>query len=125
MRKVSGCLVFSGRKILLVRRTNGGWGLPKGGVEEHLTKRGNALKELFEEAGAVAELLPDFTAKYKAIKRGERQHITVYGARLAHLFNEYPEEGKRTRRLFRLDAAKQWLHRSTHELIQKYEKEYL
>lgn len=77
----SGGVVIFGNAILLLRKYNGDWVLPKGRVEpgEHLEKAG--LREVYEEAGVRAELiryLDKIEYEYRNIKREETICKTVH-----------------------------------------------
>ncbi|WP_294472081.1 NUDIX hydrolase [uncultured Intestinimonas sp.] len=49
--------LFQGDAILLVQERDGRWALPGGWVDENLSVRSNAVKEVLEEAGLEAEAL--------------------------------------------------------------------
>ena len=49
--------LFQGDAILLVQARDGRWALPGGWVDENLSVRSNAVKEVLEEAGLEAEAL--------------------------------------------------------------------
>ena len=77
----SGGVVIFGNAILLLRKYNGDWVLPKGRVEpgEHLEKAG--LREVYEEAGVRAEIiryLDKVEYQYRNIKKEEVIHKTVH-----------------------------------------------
>lgn len=57
MKEISaGGVVFNSDKILLLRKFNGGWVLPKGHVKKGETFSQTALREVREESGIKAEL---------------------------------------------------------------------
>jgi 8-oxo-dGTP pyrophosphatase MutT (NUDIX family) len=102
VRKSSGAVVFyidgfDRVQIMLVRSTSGNsWCFPKGGIEDHLNSRTNAIKEVYEEAGVIGDL-GETLLRYKYKKGGVRQHVTLYAMELAHELNEYPEAHMRSR----------------------------
>lgn len=53
----SGGVVVFDKSILLLRKFNGDWVLPKGRVEQNEELADAALREVFEEAGARAEII--------------------------------------------------------------------
>ncbi len=59
MKKVesAGGVVFYKNSVLLLKKRNGYWVLPKGHVELGETENEAALREVEEEAGVVAEIL--------------------------------------------------------------------
>ncbi len=70
MEKVrsAGGVVFYKNKILLLRKRNGYWVLPKGHIEDGENKREAALREVKEEASVdaiILEYLDDIEYKFK------------------------------------------------------------
>lgn len=53
----SGGVVFLGKKVLLLRKINGDWVLPKGKIEAGETPDQTAVREVFEETGIHAEVV--------------------------------------------------------------------
>ncbi|KXG74939.1 NUDIX hydrolase [Thermotalea metallivorans] len=53
----SGGVVIFGNAILLLRKYNGDWVLPKGKVEEDEDTSAAAVREVFEEGGVKAEVV--------------------------------------------------------------------
>ncbi|RKD33402.1 NUDIX hydrolase [Thermohalobacter berrensis] len=53
----SGGVVVFGNAILLLRKYNGDWVLPKGKVEEGETLRQTAAREVYEEGGVKAKII--------------------------------------------------------------------
>lgn len=52
----AGGVVFLGKKVLLLRKINGDWVLPKGKIEAGETPDQTAVREVFEETGIHAEI---------------------------------------------------------------------
>lgn len=59
MKKIysSGGVVFLGNSILMLRKINGDWVLPKGKLEKEETSEEAALREVREETGVKATIL--------------------------------------------------------------------
>lgn len=77
----SGGVVVFGNTILLLRKFNGDWVLPKGRVEDGESTRTAALREVYEESGVKGEIikyLGKINYKYKNIKRDEIVLKTVH-----------------------------------------------
>lgn len=53
----AGGVVFLGKKVLLLRKINGDWVLPKGKIELGETPNVTAVREVFEETGIHAEVV--------------------------------------------------------------------
>lgn len=58
MSRVAGVVMWdtSGKRILIMRRSNGNWDIPKGMVEDGEAPRAAAIRETFEETGINALL---------------------------------------------------------------------
>lgn len=77
----AGGVVIFGNTILLLRKFNGDWVLPKGRVEKREEIRDAALREVFEESGVKAEInkyigMVHYT--YKNLKGNETVYKTVH-----------------------------------------------
>ncbi len=84
-------------KVLLVKSTNGrNWIFPKGGVEPELSKRENALKEAWEEAGVIG-IPSDKIGKYTFVKGGVVQIVHMYEMQVVAELDVYPEVERRER----------------------------
>lgn len=75
-----GVVVFC-NTILLLRKFNGDWVLPKGRVEKNEDIRDTALREVFEESGVKGEIvkylgMAHYT--YKNLKENETVYKTVH-----------------------------------------------
>ncbi len=70
------------REYLLLHYAAGHWDLPKGKIEKGETKEQAALRELEEETGLAARILPGFEQTFgywfKGYQEGELTHKTVY-----------------------------------------------
>lgn len=58
--KSCGIVVFNDGKVLMIHQNVGHWGLPKGHVEEGETEEETAIREVFEETGISADIIPGF-----------------------------------------------------------------
>lgn len=82
MREISsGGVVVFGNTILLLRKFNGDWVLPKGRIEEGESTETAALREVFEESGVKGEIikyLGNINYKYKNIIKDKMVTKTVH-----------------------------------------------
>lgn len=78
----SGGVVVFGNAILLLKKYNGDWVLPKGKVEEGEEKSDAALREVFEESGIKADIVKYLGEIHYTYKENwdenRRVHKTVY-----------------------------------------------
>lgn len=77
----SGGVVIFGNTILLLRKFNGDWVLPKGRVEKGEKIRDAALREVLEESGVKAELgeyIGKANYKYRNLKANKMVSKTVH-----------------------------------------------
>lgn len=94
-------------EILMIKTKHANnWGLPKGGLEEHLSLVDSALKEADEEAGAVGtpeEKIGE--SEYVKGSTGRRQHVTWFLMRVTKLKTSYMEVNTRDRKWFPIEKA--------------------
>lgn len=77
----SGGVVVFGNTILLLKKYNGDWVLPKGRLEKDESISMAALREVFEESGVKAEILEyigEINYRYKNLRRNETVFKTVH-----------------------------------------------
>lgn len=77
----SGGVVIFGNAILLLKKFNGDWVLPKGRVEKNESLKNAALREVLEESGVKAEIIRYIGMvhyKYKNLKEDEMVYKTVH-----------------------------------------------
>ncbi|MCF6465548.1 NUDIX hydrolase [Clostridium sp. Cult2] len=77
----AGGVVIFGNAILLLKKFNGDWVLPKGRVEKDENIREAAIREVFEESGVKAEIIRYIGMvhyTYKNIKGNETVFKTVH-----------------------------------------------
>lgn len=77
----AGGVVIFGNAVLLLRKFNGDWVLPKGRVEKNEDIKDTALREVWEEAGAKAEIkkyIGMVHYKFKNLKEDEMVYKTVH-----------------------------------------------
>lgn len=77
----AGGVVIFGNAVLLLKKFNGDWVLPKGRVEKNEKIEEAALREVLEESGVRAEIL-DYIGmvhyKYKNLKENKMVYKTVH-----------------------------------------------
>ena len=92
------CYKGMGKKhrIVIVTSTTGRWIIPKGQIEEDLTKREVALNEAWEEAGVKGKI----TGKSKdfSIDHGGLNLWRIYPVKISSLADDWPEKKFRKRR---------------------------
>lgn len=109
-RKSSGCVVYRFNdnnevEVLLVSNRSGKeWVFPKGGVEPHLTSRDSAIKEVWEEAGVEGQI-GEKLGKYRYVKGGVLQKVTMYEMLYLGNTETWPEEDMRVRQWFDLEDS--------------------
>ena len=77
----SGGVVIFGNTILLLKKFNGDWVLPKGRIEKGEGVEEAALREVLEESGVKAEIVEYIGKahyKYKNLKQNEMVNKTVH-----------------------------------------------
>ena len=92
-------------EILLIRRRNQPWGIPKGGVDPGRTLRDTALNEAAEEAGLHGELLEEPLGDFVYRKQKGECLVTVYGMRVLSMDEVWMEQDIRERCWFGIDEA--------------------
>lgn len=103
-------MVGSETKILLVTsRTRGRWVLPKGMITPGMTPAQSALKEAWEEAGAVGIISGRCLGVYRYMKTrryGVRScAVQVYAMKVTGVLPKWPEQRLRKRRWMSVDEA--------------------
>ena len=82
MKEISaGGVVFNSKKILLLRKFNGGWVLPKGHVKKGERFSETALREVKEESGIDAKLgeyIDSIEYHYFNFRKMKKSHKTVH-----------------------------------------------
>ncbi|MBV6650841.1 MAG: NUDIX hydrolase [Hoeflea sp.] len=115
-RRQSAAAVFRGsgeaRELLLVTsRDTGRWILPKGWIEEDEDGGQAALRETWEEAGLIGEVMPGGpVGHYRYVKQRTRRgdalcDVDVYLLRLVEEKEQWPEKGQRRRKWFPVATA--------------------
>jgi 8-oxo-dGTP pyrophosphatase MutT (NUDIX family) len=110
LRKSSGCVVcrkVNGEyEVLIVTSSSGkSWVFPKGGVEPDMTSKDSAVKEVLEEAGVVCRVVATFEDRYRYVKNGVMQVVTMYTARFVQQHDKWLEQDKRLRQWVSIDVA--------------------
>lgn len=90
MKEISaGGVVFNSKKVLLLRKFNGGWVLPKGHVKEGEEFFETALREVKEESGVdakIGEYIDYIEYQYFNFRKMEKSTKTV------HWFTMYSDD---------------------------------
>lgn len=77
----AGGVVIFGNTILLLKKFNGDWVLPKGRIEKDETVRETAIREVLEESGVKAEIVKYIGMvhyKFKNTQENEMVYKTVH-----------------------------------------------
>jgi 8-oxo-dGTP pyrophosphatase MutT (NUDIX family) len=115
-KRQSAAAVFRGsgdeRELLLVTsRDTGRWIVPKGWIEDGEDGAEAALRETWEEAGLIGEVLPGGpVGHYRYIKQRQRRgdaicDVDVYLLTLREERDQWPEKGQRRRKWFPIATA--------------------
>lgn len=92
-------------EVLLIRRKDKPWGIPKGGVDQGRTLRNTALNEAAEEAGIHGELLEEPLGEFVYQKQKGECLVTVYGMRVTRMDEVWLEQPVRERCWFSIEKA--------------------
>ena len=100
-------------QVLLIRkRPNGGWGIPKGGIEDHGNDYREAARlECLEEAGAEGKLGLNFVGEFFYERADKEFQVKVILMKVTGLRDRYRELGLRERKWFSIDDAMKNLER--------------
>ena len=100
------------RELLLVTsRDTGRWIVPKGWIEDDEDGAQAALRETWEEAGMIGEVLPGGpVGRYRYLKQRQRRGdavcvVDVYILKLLDEKEQWPEKGQRRRKWFPIATA--------------------
>lgn len=77
----AGGVIIFGNTILLLKKFNGDWVLPKGRIEKDESIRQTALREVLEESGVKAQIIKYIGMvhyKFKNIQENEMVYKTVH-----------------------------------------------
>jgi phosphohistidine phosphatase len=92
-------------EILLIRRKDRPWGIPKGSVDPGRTLRNTALNEAAEEAGLHGELLDEPLGEFVYQKQFGELLVTVYAMRVTKMDEYWLEQPVRERCWFTIEQA--------------------
>jgi 8-oxo-dGTP pyrophosphatase MutT (NUDIX family) len=100
----------NGMEILLVTsKTRGRWVLPKGMIAEGMTPAQSAVKEAWEEAGAVGAVTGGCLGIYRYLKTRRCEAkccvVMVYAMKVTAMLPTWPEQRFRRRRWMGIDEA--------------------
>lgn len=127
MKEVSaGGVVFNAEKILLLKKFNGGWVLPKGHVKKGEVISETAIREVREETGVKAEVgeyIDSITYEYynfRAMKRLKKTvHWFVMYSNDMHLIPLNEEGFNDAKYIYYEDAMNLILHKNERLIIKK------
>ena len=97
--------------MLITSRDTGRWIVPKGWIEKGEDGPTAAIREVWEEAGLVGEVLPGGpVGHYRYLKLRPRRgdalcDVDVYLVKLVEEKNQWPEKGQRRRKWFPVATA--------------------
>lgn len=86
-----------GIEVLLVSRSGGGWGIPKGGIKKGHSPLRTASLESLEEAGVLGVIAEDSLGCYAYRKQGKRHEVRIFALRVERMLGRWQEEGRRLR----------------------------
>lgn len=92
-------------EILLIRRNQQAWGIPKGNVDPGRTLRNTALNEAAEEAGLHGELLEEPLGEFVYQKQYGQLLVSVYAMRVLSVDEMWLEQHIRERTWFGVEQA--------------------
>ena len=127
MKEISaGGVVFNSKKILLLRKFNGGWVLPKGHVKKGEKYSDTALREVKEESGINAKLgqyIDSIEYQYFNFRKMKKSHKTVHWFTMYSTDMEFiplEEEGFNEARYVETEKALKFLiHNNEKTIIKK------
>jgi len=99
-------------EIMLVTSSHSGkWGIPKGGLEDDMTKKESAANEAFEEAGIIGKAKKKL-GEYEYVKGStrRRQTVVVYSLKVSKVLADWDEGHRRERKWFSIEEATDKLH---------------
>ncbi|GBB99495.1 hypothetical protein RclHR1_03540014 [Rhizophagus clarus] len=110
IRKVAGCVPINkktGKILLITRRKREGWVLPKGGWEKDESEEEAALRETYEEAGAIGRIVSSIGIwKHHITNRGlPKAEFRFFEMEVEKLEERWPEMNERDRKWFSYDDA--------------------
>jgi len=119
--KSCGCIVFDGDKILLVKQTQGHWGIPKGHVEENETEHETAIREVKEETNIDVEIEGEgrYTENYVTDKGVQKEVVYFIAKKVGGSVAAQEAEIKEIEWLNPKDALERVTYDDTRSLLRK------
>lgn len=119
--KSCGCIVFDGEKILLVKQTQGHWGIPKGHVEENETEYETAIREVKEETNIDVEIEGEgrYTENYITDKGVQKEVVYFIAKKVGGSIEPQEAEIKEIEWLNPKDALERVTYDDTRNLLKK------
>jgi 8-oxo-dGTP pyrophosphatase MutT (NUDIX family) len=112
IRQAAAIPIRSQRVCLVLSRSGKRWVIPKGHIERGQTAGETALQEAWEEAGLIGALRRQPVGSYHYRKCGQTFHVTVFLMEVTDAADDWPEDGRRTRRWLRTDRALAYVNHS-------------
>lgn len=128
VRKQSGVIPFSYDKqgdlriTLIKTKHKNNWGIPKGGIEDHLNAKDSALKEAFEEAGLEGYIDGASLGQYNYVKgkTGKMQNVKMFPMRVTNKLKVYDESEWRERKTFSPEKALKKLDKNQRKILKVF-----
>lgn len=119
--KSCGCIVFDGDKILLVKQTQGHWGIPKGHVEENETEHETAIREVKEETNIDVEIEGEgrYTENYVTDKGVQKEVVYFIAKKVGGSVAAQEAEIKEIEWLNPKEALERVTYEDTRSLLKK------
>lgn len=119
--KSCGCIVFDGDKILLVKQTQGHWGIPKGHVEQNETEQETAIREVKEETNIDVEIEGEgrYTENYVTDKGVQKEVVYFIAKKVGGNLEAQEAEIKEIEWLNPKEALERVTYDDTRNLLKK------
>ncbi len=109
--------------LLITSRKKKRWIFPKGVVEDNLGKKGSAIKEAFEEAGAIGKIIGNSIGELTNNKWGGKCNVRIYPMEVSKTIRHWDEESFRKRKWFTINEALDALtDKSSQKILRQYFK---
>tara|TARA_A100001037_G_scaffold292326_1_gene307522 strand:- start:237 stop:617 length:381 start_codon:yes stop_codon:yes gene_type:complete len=95
--------------VLVVSTAKDNWVLPKGNLIKRIGKRKTALREAFEEAGALGKI----TDEDGEVFEDKDETLHLYPMKVSKLMAVWPEQTKRKRKWIKPRKAGRWIKRKS------------
>jgi 8-oxo-dGTP pyrophosphatase MutT (NUDIX family) len=131
MAKKNQCAALPFRKkngkleiILITRKGNGEWIIPKGNIETDRSESRSAELEAFEEAGVTGSAGKTSVGKFKYHRNNQDQVVYVYPIEVKKVLRYWPEKKERKRKIVSFKKALDLVgNESLRKLLKTFRKE--